>query len=164
MENVKPGIYKHFKGKFSLVTCVAKHSDDGSSLVIYLVLLFVGTAGKISLKSDVLKISFDFSHEWFSAYFSWFELSAGNILINLLLLFPIGFVVYTFSQQHPFVKTILIALGISAIIELYQWMLPVFRNSEVSDIIFNTISGVISACYCELLKKLGAFPKQGLLK
>ena len=52
--------------------------------VIYLILLFVGTAGKISLKSDVLKISFDFSHEWFSAYFSWFELSAGNILINLL--------------------------------------------------------------------------------
>lgn len=35
MENVKPGIYKHFKGKFSLVTCVAKHSDDGSELVIY---------------------------------------------------------------------------------------------------------------------------------
>ncbi len=35
MEEIKSGIYKHFKGKFSEVLCVAKHSDDGSALVIY---------------------------------------------------------------------------------------------------------------------------------
>lgn len=35
MEEVKNGIYKHFKGKYSLVTCVAKHSDRDEKLVIY---------------------------------------------------------------------------------------------------------------------------------
>ena len=35
MEEVKNGIYKHFKGKFSLVTCVAKHSDRDEKLVVY---------------------------------------------------------------------------------------------------------------------------------
>ena len=35
MEEVRNGIYRHFKGKFSLVTCVAKHSDRDEKLVIY---------------------------------------------------------------------------------------------------------------------------------
>ncbi len=35
MQEIKPGIYKHFKGKFSQVLCVAKHSDNDSMLVIY---------------------------------------------------------------------------------------------------------------------------------
>ena len=35
MEEIKNGIYKHFKGKYSLVTCVAKHSDREEKLVIY---------------------------------------------------------------------------------------------------------------------------------
>lgn len=35
MEEIKQGIYRHFKGKFVLVMCEAKHSDDGSKLVIY---------------------------------------------------------------------------------------------------------------------------------
>lgn len=35
MEEIKNGIYKHFKGKYSLVTCVAKHSDRDEKFVIY---------------------------------------------------------------------------------------------------------------------------------
>ncbi len=32
---IKTGIYKHFKGRESLVIGVAKHSDSNSDLVIY---------------------------------------------------------------------------------------------------------------------------------
>ncbi|MBP3581673.1 MAG: DUF1653 domain-containing protein [Clostridia bacterium] len=35
MEEIKEGIYKHFKGKFVYVHFVAKHSDREESLVIY---------------------------------------------------------------------------------------------------------------------------------
>ncbi len=35
MEEIKEGIYKHFKGKFVYVHFVAKHSDREESLVVY---------------------------------------------------------------------------------------------------------------------------------
>lgn len=35
MEEIKQGIYKHFKGKFVNVLLVAKHSDREESLVVY---------------------------------------------------------------------------------------------------------------------------------
>ena len=35
MEEIKAGIYKHFKGKFSKVICIAKHSDRDEMLVVY---------------------------------------------------------------------------------------------------------------------------------
>ena len=126
-------------------------------LIVYLFLLFIGTAGKISLKSNTLKISFNFTKDWFSLYFLWFNFSKTNVLINLFLLFPVGYVVFTFSKNHPFLKTILLALSISIIVEIYQWVLPIHRNTELSDILFNVISGFISAIYCKLLLTLGAF-------
>ena len=134
----------------------------GVLITIYFGLLFVGTAGKISLSGENFTISFDFSKRWFSADFSWFETSARNVVINLFLLFPIGFAVYLFSPKHAFLKTVIFALAVSIFIELYQWILPIHRNSEISDILFNTVSGIISASYAEFLKKFGAFkqPKQ----
>ncbi len=35
MEQIEPGVYKHFKGRFSEVYGVAKHSDRDEVLVIY---------------------------------------------------------------------------------------------------------------------------------
>ena len=120
----------------------------------YIVFLFVGTTASINLNSGNVNIFLNFDKNWFSLDFDWFETSKTNILINLFLLFPVGFVVYTFSNKKQFLKTILLSLAISLIIELYQFVLPIHRNTELSDIIFNTLSGLISAVYCEVLNKI----------
>lgn len=126
----------------------------GIMFFVYLIFLFIGTTGSISLNGPKLSIALNYNKEWFSLDFAWFEISKTNTLINLFLLFPIGFVVYTFTNKKQFLKTILFSLLLSIIIELYQWVLPIHRNTELSDIIFNTISGVISAIYLEVLTKL----------
>lgn len=126
----------------------------GVLFCVYLGLLFIGTTATINIKNSNLIINLNFNEPWFSLDFDWFETSKTNVLINLFLLFPLGFVVYTFSEKHQFLKTVLFSLLLSIIIELYQFILPVHRNTELSDIIFNTLSGVISAAYCELLKKI----------
>ena len=130
-------------------------------LAVYLVFLFIGTTASISLKNNNIIINFYFDKPWLSLDFSWFGLSKINTLINLFLLFPVGFVVYAFSNKHPFLKTILISLAISVLIELYQFVLPIHRNTELSDVIFNTLSGLISATYCKVLTLvINKFSKQ----
>ena len=118
---------------------------------VYLVFLFIATTASIILKNGNVCIAFNFDKEWFSLDFSWFGLTKINTLINLFLLFPVGFVVYTFSNKHQFLKTILFSLAISLIIETYQFVLPIHRNTEISDVFFNTLSGLISATYCKSL-------------
>lgn len=126
---------------------------------VYFAILFIGTTCTLDISADNIYISFDFSEPWFSLDFLFLDFSLKNMFVNLSMMFPLGFIVYIFSKNHSFKKTILIALAISLCIEFYQFMLPIYRNTEITDIIFNTISGLISATYCEVLKMFGAFEK-----
>ena len=124
---------------------------------IYFVVLFIGTTCVLNIDSNTTKISFDFTKDWFSIDFLWFDFRLGNMFINLSMLFPLGFIVYVFANHKPFLKTILFAFLLSLLIELYQFVLPIYRNTELTDILFNTLSGVISATYCFVLSKFKAF-------
>ena len=126
---------------------------------IYFFVLFIGTTCVLNIDSNLTTISFDFTKDWFSIDFLWFDFRLGNMLINLSMLFPLGFIVYAFSKHKPFFKTIIFAFAISLLIELYQFVLPIYRNTELTDILFNTLSGVISGVYCHILSKLKAFKK-----
>lgn len=125
--------------------------------VIYLGLLFVGTTANVGITYPNATINFDFSKPWLSMHFIAFGFGKVNILINLILFIPLGYVVFTFSKKHAFAKTIIIAFLMSVTIELYQWILPIWRNTEIFDVILNTFSGLISASYCYFLSKFGAF-------
>lgn len=125
--------------------------------IVYAVLLVIGTTADVSMKNNVVSIKYTKSAAWFSMRFAILNGGISHIIINLALLFPIGFLVYIFSGKHCFLKTVLISFAVSIIIETYQFILPVDRSTELADIVFNTLSGVLSATYCQILKHFGLF-------
>ena len=126
----------------------------------YFIILFIGTTFKIGLKNNTVSISADFSKEWFSMSFLLYSFKPVNLTINIALLFPLGFIVYYFANDHKFLKTILYTFLLSLFIEFYQFMLPIKRTTELTDLLFNTLGGVLSALYCSFLQKFGAFKAQ----
>lgn len=125
--------------------------------IVYAVLLVIGTTADVSMKNHIVSIKYPNSAAWFSMRFAVLNGGIAHILINLVLLFPIGYLVYVFSSKHCFFKTVLVSLGVSIIIETYQFILPINRSTELADLIFNTLSGVLSATYCEILKRFKLF-------
>ncbi len=124
---------------------------------VYFVCLFIGTTCKLNISADKVTVAFNFTEPWFSIDFLFLDFSLKNMFVNLMMLFPLGFIVYVFTNKKPFLKTIIFALSLSLFIELYQFILPIYRNTEITDIIFNVLSGLVSAVYCQILKMYGAF-------
>ncbi len=122
--------------------------------IIYLALLSIGTTANIEIRNSSVKIWYDFSVGWLKLDFSIFSSGTFNIFTNLVMMFPVGFFVFSICEHHPVFKTIILSFIISIIIELYQWILPVSRHTEIMDILLNVASGIISAIYCIILKKL----------
>lgn len=127
--------------------------------VVYLIFLFIGTTAELGFDGVNASFKIIFDKSWFSPAFMWFGTGTLNMLVNIFLLFPVGFVTFVFAKKHKFLKTILFAFLLSLFIETYQMVLPVHRNTELGDVILNTASGVISSVYCFVLSKLGAFQK-----
>ena len=127
--------------------------------IIYFSLLFIGTTFSVSIKNNNLSIKPNFTKPWFSMRFLLFNFSKRNTLINLALLFPIGFIVDVFSKNHKILKTVIFSLALSIFIEMSQFILPVSRTTELTDILFNTLGGTISAFYCLFINKLGSNKK-----
>ena len=121
--------------------------------IFYFIALFVGTAAAIDINNNHFSLTFDFSKNWFSLYFILFNFGIRNMLINIFMLMPLGFIVYVFCNNHKIIKTVIFAFLVSLVIELYQFILPIARNTEITDIIFNTLGGFISAIYIKLLDK-----------
>ncbi len=126
-------------------------------MIAYFIVLFIGTTFNVSLKKGNLSISADFTKDWFSMRFLLYSFKPVNLTINVALLFPLGFIVYSFAKENKFIKTILFSFLLSLFIELYQFVLPISRTTELTDLFFNTFGGMLSALYCKLLQKFGAF-------
>lgn len=119
---------------------------------IYFVTLILGTVTKLNYIYPNLEFSFDFNYKWFSFSFIFFNFSLNNIFINMCLFFPIGIFLFVFFENLDTWKIIFFTFSVSLFIEIYQFILPIHRDSEIGDIILNTIGGTISYFICKIFK------------
>lgn len=77
-----------------------------------------------------------------------------NTFGNIALFMPFGFFLYKmlrrFNHRFPFVETILFASVTSLSIEVLQWVFAI-GYSDVDDLLFNTIGGLIGASVAVLV-------------
>lgn len=125
--------------------------------VAYLLVILYGTLCTIKIEYPNITFSLQFNSTWFSMYFTAFNFGFVNVIINLAMFLPIGFFVFSITKKHRFLKTILISLFLSLLVETLQWVLPVVRNTEILDLILNVLSGILSFFVCSIISKIGAF-------
>ncbi len=120
----------------------------------YFCVLIIGVFGKVDI-ADTVSVSFENNGMWFSAFnFILFNSSISNFLINIFMFFPLAVIIFAFFKKHLFLKTVILAFCLSIFIETMQFVLPISRTVELTDIIFNTLSGIISFLYFYQLKIL----------
>ena len=111
--------------------------------ILYCIALACLVFGRFSIKNGVASLWFDFSYPWFSMKFLWFGTGEVGLMYNLFMLIPVGAFVISQTTKKRFLKTVGLSLLISFCIELFQFILPISRYTEVFDLVTNTTSGII---------------------
>ncbi len=124
------------------------------AFILFIILLSVLVFGKVSLENGNIVLKFQTNNKWFSMYFLWGSFTKSNILLNIVMLLPVGAFILCLNTRHGFIKTILLSLLISVVIEVLQFILPIQRTTEVLDLVLNTVSGIIGYAYFYFVFKL----------
>lgn len=125
-----------------------------SLFIIYLCFLAIGVFGKIDIKNGNFILEFATTDKWFDfSKFHLYSFGTFNVLINLFMLFPVGALAYISFEEKKFLNATLLAFFISLFIESMQLILPIARSVELTDIVYNTLSGMIGYCFFALVLK-----------
>ena len=137
------------------------------SLVLFFLFLIVLTLGvftNCSVFYPSIKISFETNGVWASEYirFNIFYLSIFDIMVNSIMLLPVGVLFtlfYYYKRQNFTIKKLflwLVLLGFlcGLFIETMQFILPIERAIQLSDVLLNTISCFIGGLYFLLLLQI----------
>ena len=124
-------------------------------LGLYTIALVIGVFTKASIKNGVFSIRLDYSAGWANKTIKFNILKTRKVdfLINSVLLFPIGVILSLFlSYKNKPIKKQLISLlvvgfVIGLFIEFMQFLLPIARSVQLSDLLLNTISSVMGGLY-----------------
>lgn len=128
-----------------------------SYVIIFLLVLLAGVWGKLDIGKTWITVNFDFTHAWCAKTVKWsfLHLTIFDVIINLLMLIPIG-TMFTLCHKQKLCKILitgfLIGFSIGVFIELTQLVLPVYRSVQLSDVIFNAISVLLGAMYGYLIQ------------
>lgn len=123
--------------------------------IAYFCILCVGVLSKIEFNGNTVLVTVETKSGWFDTNkFSFYSFGTFNILINLYMLLPVGAIGYVCFDENKFLKTTALAFLISLLIETMQFIFPVARSVEFTDIVYNTLSGMIGYLTFYLIGKL----------
>lgn len=132
-------------------------------LVLFVVILLVGVWGKLDFNSQFVTINFDSSQPWCNKVVVWNfkNISNFDLIVNIIMLLPIGMYIWCFCNKKVYIKLlILLLIGVlcGSFIEFSQFVLPVQRSVQLSDVVLNTISviagGLLGWLYQMIISKL----------
>ena len=123
---------------------------------IFCFVLFVGVFGKVDITAERVYIGFDFSGKWCSKTINFqFNTTKLDRLINLVMLMPLGEAVCIFSKRKNikigFLIALIVGLGTGLLIETLQYVLPVSRSVQLSDVVYNMISAAIGYLFVSVV-------------
>lgn len=131
---------------------------------LYLGVLFCGVFGQLGISESQITINFDFGGKWCAKTVKWSLNSIGtfDLVINLLMLFPVGMLVFYFSRKKKWwarlILLVVFGLLSGTFIETCQFILPVPRSVQLSDVLLNAVSvfagGLIAWGYLAVIKKI----------
>ena len=117
--------------------------------VIYLSMLVVGV---FSNDSNLSKISFEATQKWASKQIDWSPMpnKISDFFINIIMLIPIGLYLGIMCKK-PLIKSIVIGFCVGFFIEFMQFVLPISRSPQLSDMLLNGLSSVLGCLYIMLI-------------
>ncbi len=129
-------------------------------MILYLGVIVVGVISDLTITKSTTTINFDFSGKVGGKPVNWnFEnLTSFDIIVNLVMLFPLGmFIAYFIRHIRPMNSLLIcwyIGFVVGFILELLQFVLPISRSVQLSDAVFNMISLFIGGFFGSLLTSL----------
>ncbi|WP_312811661.1 VanZ family protein [Sedimentibacter sp.] len=137
-----------------------KSKGKGILLVNTLLYVYIALVLYVTLMPVVVSLPFVFDHAYipmnmraFDDYFSGRAYAGQQILLNIILMIPFGFLIPILKKQNIFscaLQTFLFSLSI----ELFQPLINGFRSSDVTDLITNTVGGIIGYLLYLIFKPL----------
>ncbi len=124
---------------------------------LFFAALCICVLSSVAITKDVVTIKFVSNGQWCAKNinFSFSNLTKTDVIINLLMLFPLGafstVIALRKDLKFPLVYAFLIGLSVGLTIETLQFILPVNRSVQLSDIIFNGISVLIGGIWFRIV-------------
>ena len=85
------------------------------------------------------------------------NVSKSDAITNLIMFYPMGYLISLLckgSTKTKFLKGFVISILASFIIEFLQFALPILRAPSLSDLIFNSLSGLVGASAFVVIEKV----------
>ena len=144
-------IFAIFPILFFSVSKNAKHIKVVSLVlsILYILVICIGVFSNIQLGKDITIIPFDLTVKLNKSFdFNLISKNIQDFIINILMFIPLGFLLTPLFKTHTVLKTLLIGISFSILIEIMQLILPINRSPQLSDIVLNSLSCLIGiACF-----------------